>query len=87
LSRRCRSRQASPNCLGRDSRATFVPVGFPLGPLKGAKLALLGAIADSLDGSAGLLPVADGPRRHQPRDLLSMAGDHNDFALLPRSSN
>jgi hypothetical protein len=38
LSRRCRSRQASPSCLGRDSRATFVPVGFPLGPLKGPSL-------------------------------------------------
>lgn len=40
---------------------------FPLGPVEGAELALLGALADSLDGGAGLLAVANGPRRRQAR--------------------
>jgi hypothetical protein len=59
-SRRCRSRQASPSYRAQDSRTAFVPVGFPFGPDKGAELALLGALADSPDGCAGLLPAVDG---------------------------
>ena len=77
---RCRSRPASPNCLARDSRAAIVPVGFPLGPVEGAELALFGALADSLDGGAGLLAVANGPRRHQARDHPAMTGDDHLFS-------
>ena len=47
-----------------------------------AELALLGAVADSLDSGAGLLAAAEGPRRDQTRNLLPMAGDHNYLPLL-----
>jgi hypothetical protein len=46
------------------------------------KLVLLGAFTNPLDGSAGLLAAADGPRRHLARDLLPMAGDYYHLALL-----
>src|ERR1700730_14442275 len=82
LSRRCRSRQASPNCRAQGSWATLIPVRFPLGPVEGAKLALLGALADSTQGGVRLLPASGGARGHQARDLLPMPGDYYPFALL-----
>src|SRR5260370_37323669 len=81
-SRRCRSRPTAPNCRAQVSRATFVPVGFPLGPVEGAELALLGALTDSPDSGAGLLPAADGLHGHQTRDFFPMAGNYDLFALL-----
>jgi hypothetical protein len=58
-SRRRRSMQASPNCRAQDSRATFVPVGFPLGPVEPTELALFGALANPPKRRASFLPAAD----------------------------
>jgi len=60
----------------------LIPVRFPLGPVEGAKLALLGALADSTQGGVRLLPASGGARWHQARDLLPMPGDYYLFALL-----
>jgi hypothetical protein len=60
----------------------LIPVRFPLGPVERAKLALLGALADSTQGGVRLLPASGGARWHQTRDLLPMPSDYYLFALL-----
>jgi hypothetical protein len=41
-----------------------------------------GAGADALEGGAGCLAVDAVPHRHQARDPLAVAGDHDFLAML-----
>ena len=66
----------------RDSRATFVPVALPFGPIEAAELALLRALANAPDRSTDLLAAVDAPHRYEARNPLAMPGNGDLLALL-----
>jgi hypothetical protein len=49
--------RALPTSRGPGSRTAFLPKGFPLGSIEVAELTLFRTGADTLKGSAGLIPV------------------------------
>jgi hypothetical protein len=71
-----------PNYRGPSSRTAFVPEGFPLGPIEVAELTLFRTGADTLKGSAGLIPVGVMPRRNKARDFPAVSGDRHFLAVL-----
>ena len=60
----------------------FISEGFPLGPIKVAELTLFRTGADTLKGSAGLVPVGVMPRRNKARDFPTASGNRHFLAVL-----
>src|SRR5262245_46338141 len=73
--RHCRSRQVLPSYRARGSWPAFIAVALPLGPIETAEVVLLRTLPDATHCCPRFLTVETGLRWHQPRDLLTVAGD------------